>query len=178
MLFKILRRLFGIFGWLRHKIFRYIDPLGHARSLGVKMGENCLIYGSTSFGSEPYLITMGDHVCMTGASFITHDGGLFTLRDKFPDDEYFGPIKIGNNVFIGYGSIIMPGVTIGDNVVIGAGAIVTREIPSNCVVVGIPARPIKSHHEYYQGLVGKTVETHNMNPQQKKKFLLKHFNME
>lgn len=168
-------RILGIFGWIRHKIYRFIDPMGYAKSLGVKMGKGCLIYGSTSFRSEPYLITMGDHVCVTGASFITHDGGLFTLRDKFPDGEYFRPIKIKNNVFIGSGSIIMLGVTIGDNVVVGAGAVVTKDIPSNCVAAGVPARPIESHHEYYQKKLGHTVQTHNLNPKEKKQFLLEHF---
>jgi len=167
-------RLLGLVRYIRNRLHNYVDPVGFAKSIGVKVGKNCQFY-SVAFGSEPYLITVGDHVCITNTSFITHDGGLFTLRDKFPDDEYFSPIKIGNNVFIGFGSMIMPGVTIGDNVVIGAGAVVTKDIPSNCIAVGVPAKPIKSHQEYYQGLVGQTVETHNLNPHEKKKYLLDHF---
>lgn len=53
------------------------------------------------------------------------------------------PIKIGDRVFVGIGAIILAGVTIGDDVIIGAGSVVTRDIPSNSVAVGVPARVIK-----------------------------------
>ena len=63
------------------------------------------------------------------------------------------PIKIGNNVWIGTGAIILPGVTIGDNSVIGAGSVVTKDIPSNVVAVGNPCRVLREisdyDHEYY-----------------------------
>ncbi|MFE1442228.1 sugar O-acetyltransferase [Streptomyces sp. NPDC058739] len=61
-------------------------------------------------------------------------------RDKL---EAAKPIAIGDNVWLGGGSIICPGVTIGDNSVIGAGAVVTRDIPANVVAVGNPARPVR-----------------------------------
>ncbi len=53
------------------------------------------------------------------------------------------PIKIGDNVEIGSNSTILPGVTIGDNATVGAGAVVTKDVPSNSVVVGVPARVVK-----------------------------------
>lgn len=56
---------------------------------------------------------------------------------------YARPVKIGNNVWIGGGSIILPGVTIGENSVIGAGSVVNRSIPANCVAVGNPCRVIR-----------------------------------
>ena len=59
-----------------------------------------------------------------------------------------GIVEIGNNVFIGAGSIVLPGVTIGDNVVIGAGSIVSRNIPTNSVAVGNPAKVICTLDEY------------------------------
>lgn len=52
-------------------------------------------------------------------------------------------MTIGNNVWIGGSSTILPGVTVGDNVVIGAGSVVTRDVPSDVVVGGNPARIIK-----------------------------------
>ncbi|MEU0781227.1 sugar O-acetyltransferase [Streptomyces sp. NPDC006173] len=61
-------------------------------------------------------------------------------RDKL---EAARPITIGNNVWLGGGAIVCPGVTIGDNSVIGAGAVVTRDIPANVVAVGNPARPVR-----------------------------------
>lgn len=57
--------------------------------------------------------------------------------------DYALPINIGSDVWIGGGSIILPGVAIGDNVVIGAGSLVTKDIPSNCIAVGSPAKKIK-----------------------------------
>lgn len=59
-------------------------------------------------------------------------------------------VKIGSNVFVGAGSIILPGVTIGDRVVIGAGSVVTKDIPDNSVAVGNPAKVICSHDRYMQ----------------------------
>ncbi|MFF7112803.1 sugar O-acetyltransferase [Streptomyces albogriseolus] len=62
-------------------------------------------------------------------------------RDKL---EAARPITIGDNVWIGGGAIVCPGVTIGDNTVIGAGAVVTKDIPANVVAVGNPARPVRT----------------------------------
>ena len=74
-------------------------------------------------------------------------------RESFEQADYFGPISIGNNVFIGNNVIILPGVTVGDNVVIGAGAVVTKNIPSNSVCAGVPARVIKTIDEYADKLI-------------------------
>jgi len=57
------------------------------------------------------------------------------------------PVTIGNNVWIGGGSIILPGVTIGDNTTIGAGSVVSKDVPANCLAVGNPCRVIKTFDE-------------------------------
>ncbi|MFF8594790.1 sugar O-acetyltransferase [Streptomyces sp. NPDC015220] len=62
-------------------------------------------------------------------------------RDKL---EAARPITIGNNVWLGGGAIVLPGVTIGDNSVIGAGAVVTKDVPADVVAVGNPARPVRA----------------------------------
>ena len=62
-------------------------------------------------------------------------------RDKW---EAASPITIGDNVWLGGGAIVLPGVTIGDNTVVGAGAVVTRDLPPNVVAVGNPARVIRA----------------------------------
>ncbi|MHC5185196.1 MAG: acyltransferase [Planctomycetota bacterium] len=159
---------------LERIIYNCIDPVAYARKIGVRCGEKCEFYNA-GFGSEPYLITLGNHVCVTQAQFVTHDGGIFVFRDKYPDKEYFGPIKVGSNVFIGWGSIIMPGVTIGDNVVVGAGAVVTKDIPSNCVAVGVPAKPIKSIQQFHDVLIPETLVTKKMKSKDRRKYLMKYF---
>ncbi|MFJ6071148.1 sugar O-acetyltransferase [Streptomyces sp. NPDC093065] len=62
-------------------------------------------------------------------------------RDKL---EAARPIVVGDNVWLGGGAIVLPGVTIGDNAVIGAGAVVTKDVPANVVAVGNPARPVRN----------------------------------
>ena len=82
-------------------------------------------------------------------------------------------IVIGNNVNIGWNAIIMPGVTIGNNVVIAAGALVTKDVPDNSVVGGIPAKKIETIKEYSEKNREKIVLTKKMNSEEKKKYLLK-----
>lgn len=69
--------------------------------------------------------------------------------ERLPEDSIFwksstAPVTIGNNVWIGGSSVILPGVTIDDNVTIGAGSVVTKSIPKNCVAVGNPCRIIRN----------------------------------
>ncbi len=119
---------------------------------GGTVGEGCSIPEDCYFGSEPYLITIGDKVRITsGVKFYTHDGGAWVLRNLYPDlkdVDVFGEIVIGNNVHIGANCQIMPGVHIGNNVIIGVGTIVTKDVPDNSVVVGVPGKIIKTIDEY------------------------------
>ena len=137
------------------KVQRYFlikkDPIAFAKKIGVKIGENCRLLGidDRTFGSEPYLITMGNHVTVTGqVKFINHDGGVWVFRELEENIVLIKPITVGDNVFIGFRSIIMPGVSIGSNVVIGAGSLVVNDIPSNSVAAGVPAKVIRSIQDY------------------------------
>ena len=58
--------------------------------------------------------------------------------------EYGAPIALGDNVWLGGGVIVCPGVTIGDDTVVGAGAVVTRDLPAGVVAVGNPARVLRA----------------------------------
>lgn len=145
MIGKIIKRIYRILN------FGVETNLRQFKKGGGRIGSHCEIHSQVEFGGEPYLITIGDHVRITqGVKFITHDGGVWVLRKitGLSDIDVFGPIKIGNNVHIGWNAIIMPNVTIGDNCIIGAGAIVTKSIPSNSVAVGVPAKVIESIDEY------------------------------
>lgn len=109
---------------------KFRGKIKYARKLGVKIGSGCRIY-SVEFGSEPFLISIGDNVTITaGVKFITHDGSSWLMRDEKGRRFYFQPIQIGNNVFVGMNSIIMPGVKIEDNVIVAAGSVVTKSIPA------------------------------------------------
>jgi acetyltransferase-like isoleucine patch superfamily enzyme len=154
------------------------DPSAWARSIGVTIGERCrfLGVGAHTFGSEPYLITLGDHVTVTGdVRFVTHDGGVWVFRDTDPRIDVFGPIRVGNNVFIGLGVIILPGVTIGDNVVIGAGAVVNRDVPSDSVAAGVPARVVSTLADYQAKVDKKKTPTKGLSPSEKRAYLEKEF---
>lgn len=115
----------------------------------VNIGKNARFTGKINFGSEPFLVSIGEHVTLAhNVAFHTHDGGIWVFRHKYPNINVFGKITIGNNVFIGTNVIILPNVTIGNNVVIGAGSIVTKSVASNVVVAGSPARVIKNIEQY------------------------------
>jgi len=130
------------------RFFRKLITLGilyikgkpaYARHLGVKFGENCRII-TTLWGTEPFLIKIGDNVTITdGVRFLTHDGSACLARDEKGRRYLYAPIEVGSNVFIGVNSIIMPGVKIEDNVIIAAGSVVTKSIKSGLVVGGVPA---------------------------------------
>lgn len=121
----------------------------YSKYLGIKFGKNVRILHYPRWGSGPFLIEIGDNVTITrGVCFVNHDGGVALFRKEYPGLNVFGKIKVGNNVFIGINSIILPGVTVGNNVVIGACSLVNKDIPDNVVVAGIPARVIKSLDEY------------------------------
>ena len=119
-----------------------------ARSCGVTVGSNCRLL-ITRWGSEPFLITIGDNVTITaGTRLVTHDGSLWLISDDAGRRFQYRRITIGNNVFIGVNSIILPGVQIGDNVIVGAGAVVTKSIPAGKIVGGNPARIIGEFDAY------------------------------
>ena len=147
---------------------------------GARIGKGTRMGCRTgAFGSEPYLITVGENCWFGGgAHLLTHDGGVLVLNNlkKWEKGmDKMGPIKIGNNVYTGVNVLIMPGVTIGDNVVIGAGSIVTHDVPSNCVVLGIPGKVVCSLDDYYKRACPRVVPTYGMPYKDKKAFLLNHF---
>jgi len=143
LIVSVFRQLFDL------AYFMAKGSVAYARKKGVKVGENCRIY-IKNWGSEPFLVTIGDHVTVTsGVKFITHDGSTCLVKDEHGKRyQRFAPIQVGSHVFIGVNTIIMPGVTIGSNVVIGAGSVVTKDIPGHSVAIGVPAKVVSKFADY------------------------------
>ena len=89
-------------------------------------------------------VKIGDNVFIAPNCCITTAGHPINIDERNRGLEYAYPIKIGNNVWIGAGANILPGVTIGDNVTIGAGSVVNKSIPANSIAVGNPCKVIKT----------------------------------
>lgn len=113
------------------------------------IGKNCKINDRVHiFAHES--VAIGDNVLMASNIFISDNshgsyGSDPSLPDVAPDDREVvtKPVRIGDNVWIGEGAAVMPGVTVGSGVVIGTNAVVTHDVPSNTIVAGAPAKPIK-----------------------------------
>lgn len=145
---------------------------------GCNIGKNTRIISNiSSFGTEPYLIEIGDNCLISSdVTFLTHDGGVSVLNNLnyFNKMDMLAPIKIGNNCFIGAKSCIMPGVKVGNNCVIGFGSIVTKNVPDNSVVCGVPAKVIKSIDDYYEGIKDRIYPTLKMSKKEKMDYCNKH----
>lgn len=114
--------------------------------MGMKVGNNFKrLNGVILDPSHCWLIEIGNNVTMAPrVHILCHDASTKVHLNY----TKIGKVKIGDNVFIGAGSVIMPNVIIGDNVIIGANSTVTRDIPTNVVVTGTPARVICTLEEY------------------------------
>ena len=135
------------------------DNIEKARKLGVTIGNNCRLNDFPSWGSEPWLITLGEHVeVSTKVSFITHDGATWCFRDKerYKNVIRYGKIVIKDNSFIGANSTILPGVTIGPNSIVGAASVVTKDVEPDSVYAGVPAKRICSLDEYAEKCLEQT----------------------
>lgn len=127
----------------------------YLRKRGVTIGENVTFYGPRTTVvdvTQPTLIKIGNNVEITNnVTILCHDYAWSVFKQLY--GEIIGANKkvvIGNNVFIGVNSTILAGVTIGNNCVIGAGSVVTKDIPSNTVAVGNPAKVIMTIEEFYK----------------------------
>lgn len=165
---------------IRERLAVRRNPIGWSRTQGVRVGDRCRFLGvsQATFGSEPYLISIGDHVTITsGVRFITHDGGVWVLRDERPSIDVFGPITVGNNVFLGLNSLILPGTTIGDNVVVGAGSLVRGDVPSDSVVAGVPARVVSTLDDYRARVQERAIDTKGLDREAKRAAVEAHFGL-
>lgn len=122
---------------------------------GARIGDGTFFYGPKEHPVDEtslQYLEIGNNCRITsGVMILAHDYSYAVLRPIYHCMLCkSGITKIGNNVFIGMHSIVTMGVTIGDNVIIGAGSVVTKDIPSNVVAAGNPAKIICTLDEYYE----------------------------
>ena len=140
-----MNRLDGVLRRIYNRWFRP-NPLNEMKTRGLVVGRNFnMLDGATIDWSHCWHITIGDDVTMApGACILAHDASTKTHLGY----TRIGKVDVGDRVFIGAQSIVLPGVRIGSDVVIGAGSVVSRDIPDNMVVCGNPARVLGPTNEW------------------------------
>ncbi len=116
------------------------------RDRGVKIGNNVDIINSNIDYCHGFLISIGNNVTITNATILGHDAST----KKFIGYTKVGRVDIGNDVFIGFGAIVLPNTKIGNKVIVGAGTVVAKDVPENVVIIGNPWRIICTFDEYIQ----------------------------
>jgi len=112
--------------WFAPKIARY-------RALGARIADHVRLIGELD-SVNPHLIEIGDYSVIGKGSILLTHGPIKGAR----------PVTIGRFVYIGFGAIVLPGVTLGDHCMVGAGAVVTRSAPAASILVGNPARVLRT----------------------------------
>lgn len=128
----------------------YIEPPLHANWAGKRVHLGDWVYANFNLTLvDDEEIFVGDNVLFAPNVVVATAGHPILPELRCPVQcQYNRPVHIGNNVWIGAGAVILPGVTIGDNSVIGAGSVVTKDIPANVVAVGNPCRVLREIGEH------------------------------
>lgn len=143
-----------------------------AEKAGVVFGENNSFASCFWSSAEPYLIKIGSNCQITADVKIFTHGGSKVACTIYPKFDCFGKVEIGDNVYIGNNSLIMPGVTIGSDVLIAAGSVVCHSVPSGVVVGGNPARIICRVEEYIERNKPYNLDTKGLSRREKKKVIM------
>jgi acetyltransferase-like isoleucine patch superfamily enzyme len=134
------------------RLFIYRHAFGMKIAKGVRIEGGCTIWGpkritigmGTVINRDVLLdgrfpLTIGNHVCVSIQSVI------LTLEHDLSDPNFRGlgaPVSLGDRVYLGTRTVVLPGVSIGENAAVAAGAVVTKDVPAAAIVGGVPARPM------------------------------------
>lgn len=156
--------------WFLNLIKKHMlrSKLRKLKRAGLQVGKGTLLYPEfDSFGSEPFLIRIGENcIVAKGVKFITHDGAVRVINNKDGKGTIrnkFGKIDIGDNVYIGENSIIMMNVSIGSNAYILPGSVVYRDVPGSFAAGGNPAvlkNRIEDFHPSYANEIYSKYKSH------------------
>jgi sugar O-acyltransferase (sialic acid O-acetyltransferase NeuD family) len=124
-----------------------VDPTSPL-ALSTRVGEGVYVNAGCVIGGGG---TIGDLVVINRGANIGHHVAIGQYATIGPGAVIAGAARVGRGAFIGAGAVVLPEVEVGDNAVVGAGAVVTRSVASNTMVVGNPARVIKSEIAGYRG---------------------------
>ena len=114
------------------------------------MGEQCVINMNVVI-TDPSYLKLGQNIHLSGCTLFGHDGSVNMVNQALGLNlDHVGKIDIRDNVFIGHQAIVLPGVTIGPNAIVAANSVVTRDVPPNSVVGGVPAKVLCSLTEWIQ----------------------------
>jgi acetyltransferase-like isoleucine patch superfamily enzyme len=136
-------------GRMRGLYLRFCKPIGDEYSNYLRkwgglhsIGENCRINRGANF-LDPAYVRIGNNVVLSDCCLVGHDGSVAMIFNAYGVSlEAVGKIDVRDNVFVGHGAIVLPGVTIGPNAIVAAGAVVTKDVLEGDVVGGVPAKPI------------------------------------
>jgi len=113
-----------------------------------KMGDDCYVSPRASI-TDPGYLCMGNNVRLSDCTILGHDGSVNMINRALGTKlDSVGPVTLKDNVFVGHGAIICPGVSIGPNAIVGAGAVVRRNVNEGEIVIGSPAHVVGRLDEY------------------------------
>lgn len=128
------------------------------RRLVYSIGEGCEINAGVRM-TDPAYVRIGNNVVLADCVLVGHDASIAMLGRAYGEKlDAVGKIDIRDNVFIGHGAIVLPGVTIGPDAIVAAGAVVTRDVAAGDVVAGVPARPVSRVRERVSRLREETAK--------------------
>ncbi len=142
------------------------------RKLGIKIGSNCHIYSSLPNTRDCSLLSIGNNVTISGKCvLLCHDASINVPSEgKYTD--LLGKIDIGDNCFIGYASIILPGVKLANNIIVGAGSVVTKSfLTPGVVIAGNPARVISTAKDFFEKYKNKGFNLDNLSKREVEKLI-------